>query len=95
MSHDLTVKKGDLVAVLSKLDPTGQPSDWWQCRSRDARVGYLPGVYLEAVKKRAEIEERAMTLSSDEGGSRSNSLKVKEGTAKAEQGSSTITATER
>ena len=79
LSHDLTVKKGDLVAVLSKTDPTtGQPSEWWQCRSRDRRVGYLPGVYLEAVKKRAEINDRAMTLSTDEGGgeSRTNSLKV-------------------
>jgi peroxin-13 len=73
---DLSVKKGDLVAVLSKLDPMGRPSDWWRCRSRDGRVGYLPGVYLEAVKKRAEIEERAMTLSTDQEGSRTNSLKV-------------------
>lgn len=79
ITHDLAMKKGDLVAVLSKMDPTGRPSDWWRCRSRDGRVGYLPGVYLEAVKKRAEIEERAMTLSSDEGvESRSNSLKVEE-----------------
>lgn len=73
------MKKGDLVAVLRKMDPAGQPSDWWQCRSRDGRIGYLPGVYLEAVKKRAEIEPRAMTLSSnEEGESRSNSLKVEE-----------------
>ena len=73
------MKKGDLVAVLSKMDPSGRPSDWWQCRSRDGRIGYLPGVYLEAVKKRAEIEPRAMTLSSDEEGeSRSSSMKVEE-----------------
>lgn len=87
---DLAVKKGDFVAVLSKLDPAGHPSEWWRCRSRDGRVGYLPGVYLESVRKQAavagEIEEkeRAMTLSTDqgdgdgegEGGSRANSLKV-------------------
>lgn len=50
-------------------------------------MGYLPGVYLEAVKKRAEIEERAMTLSTDqEGGSRNNSLKVEgAGTVKVEE----------
>ncbi|KAI9882778.1 MAG: hypothetical protein M1823_005476 [Watsoniomyces obsoletus] len=35
---ELNVKKGDLVAVLSKLDPTtGLPSEWWRCRTRDGR----------------------------------------------------------
>ncbi|KAL9005198.1 MAG: hypothetical protein Q9188_001997, partial [Gyalolechia gomerana] len=37
---DLPVKKGDLVAVLSKLDPiTGQECEWWRCRSRDGKLG--------------------------------------------------------
>lgn len=49
---DLAVKKGDLVAVLTKLDPAGQASEWWHCRSRDGRVGYLPGVYLEEIKRK-------------------------------------------
>lgn len=48
---DLAVKKGDLVAVLSKSDPMGNASEWWRCRSRDGRVGYLPGVYLEPAGK--------------------------------------------
>jgi peroxin-13 len=48
---DLAVKKGDLVAVLSKSDPLGQPSEWWRCRARDGRVGYLPGVYLAEARK--------------------------------------------
>ena len=48
---DLSIKKGDLVAVLTKLDPMGQPSEWWRCRSRDGRVGWLPGVYLEEIKR--------------------------------------------
>ncbi|KAJ5675108.1 uncharacterized protein N7477_005042 [Penicillium maclennaniae] len=39
---DLAVKKGDIVAVLSKSDPTGNASEWWRCRARDGRVGYLP-----------------------------------------------------
>lgn len=84
-SLDLAVKKGDLVAVLSKFDPTGQPSDWWRCRSRTGRIGYLPGLYLEPVKRRAEIEERAMTLSSDGEGSRTNSLKVEGSSGKAKE----------
>ena len=49
---DLSVKKGDLVAVLSKSDPIGNPSDWWLCRTRDKREGYLPGVYLEEIQRK-------------------------------------------
>lgn len=81
---DLHVKKGDLVAVLSKTDPMGQPSEWWRCRARDGRMGYLPGVYLEVVQRRPNLgekrqitekeESRASTMSGTD--SRSNSLKV-------------------
>lgn len=49
---DLAVKKGDLVAVLSKTDPLGNPSEWWQCRARDGRKGYLPAPYLETIQRR-------------------------------------------
>ena len=53
-SLDLAVKKGDLIAVLSKTDPiSGQPSQWWRCRARDGKVGYLPAPYLEIVTRRA------------------------------------------
>lgn len=67
--NDLSVKKGDLVAVLAKTDPLGNPSDWWRCRARDGRMGYLPGVYLEAIQRKKlpqkEIAEgRADTMSS-------------------------------
>lgn len=51
---DLAVKKGDLVAVLSKTDPLGNPSEWWQCRARDGRKGYLPAPYLEAIQRRPQ-----------------------------------------
>lgn len=84
---DLEVKKGDLVAVLSKSDPMGNASEWWRCRARDGRVGYLPGLYLEAIQRRPvppkEIEDgsRINTMSSLAGGggsegSRANSMKV-------------------
>lgn len=84
---DLEVKKGDLVAVLSKSDPMGNISEWWRCRARDGRVGYLPGVYLEGIQRKPvqpkEIEDggRVNTLTSLVGGSgsegsRANSLKV-------------------
>ncbi|KAK2875400.1 hypothetical protein FQN49_001626 [Arthroderma sp. PD_2] len=51
---DLSVKKGDLVAVLSKSDPMGNPSEWWRCRGRDGSVGYLPSPYLEAIQRRPQ-----------------------------------------
>jgi peroxin-13 len=49
---DLSAKKGDLVAVLSKTDPMGNPSEWWRCRARDGSVGYLPSPYLETIQRR-------------------------------------------
>lgn len=49
---DIPVKKGDLVAVLSKTDPMGNPSEWWRCRARDGQVGYLPSPYLETIQRR-------------------------------------------
>ncbi|KAI0506945.1 hypothetical protein F5B22DRAFT_622029 [Xylaria bambusicola] len=48
---DLAVKKGDFIAVLSKSDPLGNPSEWWRCRARDGRLGYLPATFLEVARR--------------------------------------------
>lgn len=48
---DMEVRKGDLVAVLSKTDPNGQPSEWWRCRARNGQLGYLPSTYLEVLRR--------------------------------------------
>ncbi len=69
---DLAVKKGDLVAVLSKSDPMGNPSEWWRCRARDGRMGYLPGVYLEVARRPGQPV--AEIKSASQSGSRTNSL---------------------
>ncbi|KAJ9625923.1 Peroxisomal membrane protein PAS20 [Taxawa tesnikishii (nom. ined.)] len=53
---DLAVQKGDLVAVLSKTDPMGNPSEWWQCRARDGRKGYLPSNYLETIQRKQQAQ---------------------------------------
>lgn len=82
---ELSVKANDIVAVLSKSDPVGNDSDWWQCRARDHSVGYLPGVYLKPILKKPveqiEAHSRVNTLSSllgggkdESDGSRANSL---------------------
>lgn len=68
---DLAVKKGDIVAVLSKTDPMGNASEWWRCRARDGRVGYLPGPYLETIQRKPT--QQAITSGSEQG-SRANTM---------------------
>ncbi|POS85383.1 hypothetical protein EPUL_002812 [Erysiphe pulchra] len=60
---DLQVKKGDLVAVLSQSDPLGNPSEWWRCRARDGRIGYIPKVYLEVARKPGQLMALANKIS--------------------------------
>ncbi|EMC95366.1 hypothetical protein BAUCODRAFT_35348 [Baudoinia panamericana UAMH 10762] len=71
---DISVKKGDLVAVLSKTDPMGQPSEWWQCRSRDGRLGYLPSPYLETIQRRPQAQIAAKSNQSSPAHSRVNTM---------------------
>ena len=73
---DLEVKKGDLVAVLAKSDPMGNLSEWWRCRARDGRVGYLPSPYLEVIRRGPKqltagsaTESRTQTMTTDAGSS--------------------------
>lgn len=77
---DLAVKKGDIVAVLSKSDPMGNASEWWRCRARDGRVGYLPGPYLETIQRRPP--QQAIT-SGSQPGSRTSTMNA--ATAKFEE----------
>lgn len=71
---ELDAKKGDLVAVLTKADPAGQPSDWWQCRSRDGRQGYLPSTYLEVLKRPGQEVKRIKAAPAYSDSSRANSI---------------------
>ncbi|KAH7256495.1 Peroxin 13, N-terminal region-domain-containing protein [Fusarium tricinctum] len=69
---ELEARKGDLVAVLNKNDPSGNPSEWWQCRARDGRQGYLPSTYLEVIKRPAQEPKKLKAAPSNS--SRTNSL---------------------
>ncbi|KAI7343149.1 hypothetical protein KC320_g9339 [Hortaea werneckii] len=72
---DLAVSKGDLVAVLSKSDPLGNSSEWWRCRARDGRVGYLPSPYLETIQRRPQQGQiAAKSHPSSPEGSRLNTM---------------------
>jgi peroxin-13 len=75
---DLAVRKGDLVAVLSKTDPMGNASQWWRCRSRDGKVGYLPSPYLQTVQRPVQRQQQAITTGSETAsapGSRTTTLR--------------------
>jgi peroxin-13 len=54
---ELSVKKGDIVAILSKTDPFGNASQWWRGRLRDGRTGYFPSNYCEIIERRRQITE--------------------------------------
>ncbi|KAJ3196225.1 Peroxisomal membrane protein PAS20 [Irineochytrium annulatum] len=50
---EISFSKGDIVAVLSKVDPvTKQPSMWWRGRLRSGPVGYFPSNYCELIEKK-------------------------------------------
>ncbi|KAK8016351.1 variant SH3 domain-containing protein [Apiospora rasikravindrae] len=72
---DLVVKKGDFVAVLSKNDPqTGAPSEWWKCRSRDTRVGWLPATFLETARRPGQPLAAIKAAASEPATTRANSM---------------------
>ncbi|KAI1360947.1 hypothetical protein F5Y08DRAFT_316140 [Xylaria arbuscula] len=71
---DLAVKKGDFIAVLSKSDPLGNPSEWWRCRARDGRLGYLPATFLETARRPGQPVAAIKAAPGDSATSRTNSL---------------------
>ncbi|KAL5611742.1 hypothetical protein BROUX41_000683 [Berkeleyomyces rouxiae] len=71
---DLEVRKGDIIAVLSKTDPFGNASEWWRCRARDGRMGYLPSTYLQTVRKPEQAPLKAIAPSPPSDTSRTNSM---------------------
>lgn len=60
---ELSLKSNDIVAVLSKVDPSsGQETQWWKGRTRDGRVGWFPSTYVETLET---AKERAAKLAGD------------------------------
>ncbi|KZO94594.1 hypothetical protein CALVIDRAFT_538718 [Calocera viscosa TUFC12733] len=49
---ELPLRKNEIVAVLSKLDPvTGVEGEWWRGRTREGRTGWFPRKWVEIIKK--------------------------------------------
>lgn len=55
---EIELKTGDLVAIISKVDPMGNPSQWWKVRTRDGKVGYAPSNYLELIKRKQKQQSQ-------------------------------------
>jgi peroxin-13 len=49
-SVEMALKKGDIVAILQKLD-----GGWWRGRKRDGSMGFVPGNYLDIIPRRGEV----------------------------------------
>ena len=47
---EMSLKKGDIVAILQKLD-----GGWWRGRKRDGSIGFVPGNYLDIIPRREEL----------------------------------------
>ncbi|TPX37637.1 hypothetical protein SmJEL517_g00598 [Synchytrium microbalum] len=50
---ELTFRKGDVIAILSKIDPaTGMTGEWWRGRMQSGTIGMFPANYVEIIDKK-------------------------------------------
>lgn len=57
---EIELKPKELVAILSKLDPLGNESNWWKVRSRSGKVGYVPLNYLSVIERKTPVKKLEM-----------------------------------
>ncbi|CUM65054.1 uncharacterized protein PRCAT00002676001 [Priceomyces carsonii] len=55
---EIELKPNELVAILSKLDPSGNESKWWKVRSRLGKVGYVPLNYLNIINRKLQTKTK-------------------------------------
>lgn len=53
---EVALKKGDLMAIMSKQDQMGRDSEWWKVRTKNGDIGYVPFNYLETIRRQKRIE---------------------------------------
>ena len=57
---ELNLKKGDIVAIISKVDPnTNAVSQRWRGRLRDGTMGLFPANYVEIIQKAGSSPDSA------------------------------------
>ena len=64
---ELSLKPGDIVAVISKVNPdTKEEGMWWTGRKRDGSMGYFPSPYVEVVdmssRPAAKTQQKARAI---------------------------------
>ena len=47
---ELSFEPNDLIAILSKQDSAGNPSDWWLGRLKNGMTGYFPSNYVKILQ---------------------------------------------
>ncbi|WWD17797.1 hypothetical protein CI109_102239 [Kwoniella shandongensis] len=53
---ELALARDEIVAVLEKREAGGaEGSGWWRGRTRDGRVGWFPGNYVEVIRRREPV----------------------------------------
>ena len=62
---ELELHKGDLLAIIAKEDPSGQPSEWWRVRTREGRSGYVPSTYVEILPRTLEEPPKITPLAGE------------------------------
>jgi len=60
-SMELDIKKGDIIAIISKLDQNGQPSQWWKGRLQHGPTGIFPSNYVELIPTNQEKKDNPET----------------------------------
>ncbi|CAR26140.1 ZYRO0B02706p [Zygosaccharomyces rouxii] len=51
------LKKGELMAIITKQHPSGNNSEWWKVRTKTGNMGYVPFNYVEIIKRQKRIED--------------------------------------
>ncbi|KAI9333688.1 Peroxin 13, N-terminal region-domain-containing protein [Obelidium mucronatum] len=60
-ASELSFKKGDVIAILSKVDAvTREPSMWWRGRLRRGEIGLFPANYVEVIEKKKDNPSQAV-----------------------------------
>jgi len=66
---DLAFRKGQIIAVLSRLEEGQRESGWWRGRVQDGRVGLFPAGYVEIIEKKEGTKDAEKKSSAMDTGS--------------------------
>ncbi|GCF00474.1 peroxisomal membrane protein PAS20 [Zygosaccharomyces mellis] len=50
------LKRGELMAIITKQHPSGKDSEWWKVRTKSGYMGYIPFNYVEIIKRHKRTE---------------------------------------